>query len=137
MDRNEAAAQQARLSELRKQQDRQSQSTRSTSAAKEIDPQGQVGKDQGSMKSEFQKAHDHATTPNDDRKGPQVSPQLREQDAARSAPNAMNGPKPPQSTGPQSDREAHLAKLRQTHEQAKARQAQADRGNLKDGKDHD
>ena len=135
MDRTDVAAQQARLAEYRKQQDQDKQKVEPTSAAKKSDPQGQVGKDQAPMKPEFQKAHDHAKA-NGEKKEPQVLPQLREQDAAKASPG-MNGPKPPQSTGPQASRDAHLEQLRKTNEQAKARQAQADRGNMKDGKDHD
>jgi hypothetical protein len=136
MDRTDVAAQQARLAEYRKQQDQTQQPERPTSAAKEIDPQGQVGKDQAPLKPEFQKSHDHAIA-NGEKKGPQVSPQLREQDAAQAKPGGMDGPAPPQSTGPAADRDAHLERLRQTNEQAKARQEGPDHGNMKDGKDHD
>ena len=136
MDRTDVAAQQARLAEYRKQQDHTKQPEHSTSSAKQYDPDGQAFKDQAPLKPEFQKAHDHAKV-NGEKKGPQVSPQLREQDAARAVPGGMNGPTPPQSTGPQANRDAHLAQLRQTNEQAKARQEGPDRGNMKDGKDHD
>ena len=45
MDRTDVAAQQARLAEYRKQQDHTKQTEKTTSDAKESDPQGQVGKD--------------------------------------------------------------------------------------------
>lgn len=136
MDRTDVAAQQARLAEYRKQQDQDKQPVQPTSTAKQIDPQGQIAKDQAPLKPQFQKAHDHAIA-HGEKKGPQVSPQLREQDAAKATPAGMNGPTPPQSTGPQADRAAHLARLLQTNEQAKARQEGLDRGNMKDGKDQD
>lgn len=95
-----------------------------------------MAKDQQPVKPEFQKAHDHAIAYGE-KKGPQVSPQLREQAVAQPKPGGMDGPKPPQSTGPDSDRQAHLQQLRLKNEQLKIRQEQADRGNMKDGKDHD
>ena len=90
------------------------------------------------MKPDFKNAHDNAVS-NGVKNKPhsQVSPQLREQDAAQPAPGGVNGPKPPQTIGPEADRKAHLEQLRKTNEQAKARQEGADHGNMKDGKDHD
>lgn len=135
MDRTDVAAQVAKLAEYRKQQGHTKQTERATSASKEVDPPGQPFKEQAPLKPEFQKAHDHAIA-NGDKKEAQVSPQLREQDAARPTPG-MNGPAPPQSTGPASDRQADIERLKQAHEDAKARQEQVDRDTMKDGKDHD
>lgn len=129
MDRTDVAAQQARLAEYRKVQDHTKQPDRPTSAAKQIDPEGQIGKDQAPMKKDFEKAHDHAIAYSD-KKEPQVSPQLRDQDAPAPAPG-MNGPKPPQ---PPIRNTEYLEKL---NEQAKARQEGMENDKLKDGKDHD
>ncbi|MEL7087320.1 MAG: hypothetical protein AAGL98_02580, partial [Planctomycetota bacterium] len=102
MDRAQIAAQQARLAEHRQVQNHTKQPERSTSAAKTINQEGQMAKDQQPVKPEFQKAHDHAIAYGE-KKGPQVSPQLREQAVAQPKPGGMDGPKPPQSTGPDSD----------------------------------
>lgn len=136
MDRTDVAAQQARLAKYRKQQDHTKQPDRPTSAAKEIDPQGQPFKEQAPMKPEFQKAHDHAIA-NGEKKGPQVSPQLRDQGAPAPAPGGMNGPTPPQATAQAAKQQAEQERVQRLNEQAKARQEGPDRGNMKDGKDHD
>lgn len=136
MDRSEIAAQQARLAEHRQQQNHTKQPERPTSAAKEIDPQGQVGKDQAPLKPEFQKSHDHAIA-HGEKKGPQVSPQLREQQEHQPKPGGMDGPKPPQSTGYSSDSRAHYERATKLNDALKARQEQSNDGKIKDGKDHD
>jgi len=136
MDRTDVAAQQARLAEYRKQQEHTKQPSASTSAAKETDAGGQAFKEVKPLKPEFQKAHDHAID-HSEKKGPLVSPQLREQDAARATPAGMNGPTPPQSTGTAVNRQAMDQRLSETNRQAKSRQQQADRGMMKNGKDQD
>jgi hypothetical protein len=132
MDRTDVAAQQARLAEYRKQQQNTKQPDRPTSFAKHSDPEGQLRAKEAPLAPTFHKAHDHAVT-NDKNPG---LPQQRQQDAARATPSGMNGPTPPQSTGREVNRKDHLARLQETHRQAKARQEQADHGKMKDGKDH-
>lgn len=135
MDPKDVAAQQAKLAQHRAQQNHTKSDHQPTSAAKSIAPEGQI-KAPRAVKRDFERAHDHAIA-HGEKTDPLVSPQIREQDAARVVPSGMNGPTAPRSTGPEVNRDAYLQQLRKTNEQAKARQEQANRDMYKDGKDHD
>lgn len=136
MDRTDVAAQQARLAAYRKQQQHTKQPEVSRSVAYEVFGPSPIAEKAPPVKSDFQKAHDHAIG-DPDKRPSQGSPQLREQDKLQHQPGGMNGPTPPQATRRSADQEAHQARLRELDRQVKIRQQQADRGRLKDGRDHD
>ena len=130
MDPKDVAAQQAKLAQHRAQQNHTKSDHQPTSAAKNIDPEGQI-KAPRAVKRDFERAHDHA--PPEMKPKPYASPEL---DASAPAPR----PKPPGSVGPEVDRQAHndrLESLKAGDKAHKAGQEAADHGKMKDGKDHD
>lgn len=122
MDPKDVAAQQAKLAQHRAQQNRTKSDHQPTSAAKIIDPEGQI-KAPRAVKRDFERAHDHA--PPEMKPKPYGSPEL---DAGGPAPR----PKPP-GAGQNRD----FDRLRQANEAHKAGQEGKENGNMKDGKDHD
>ena len=127
MDPKDVAAQQEKLAQHRAQQNHTKSDHPQTSAAKNIDPEGQI-KEPRAVKRDFERAHDHAPpemTPK------QPGPEMTNQEAP--APR----PKPPGSVGPEVDRQARLEQLKEADRAHKAGQEEVDRGNMKDGKDHD
>lgn len=130
MDPKDVAAQQDKLAQHRAQQNHTKSDHPQTSAAKSIDPEGQIPQPRA-VKRDFERSHDHAPpemTPK------QPGPEMTNQEAP--APR----PKPPGSVGPEVDRQAHtdrIDRLKAGDQAHKAGQEAADHGNMKDGKDHD